>query len=190
MTDASSTIGIISTNTLTLAILGSTVVATVVGFALGWVKESYQSWRRKELEREERLYSSLRLNLMLMNGNTKTKQEILVSRHNAEKKEGYVDRTGGARMKKFTEDYKNLTEDWWGLARKVLYDIRENPQYIKEEDWPIIEKLFESHIFRKFITGEATPKDGYWMYDDDITEKDTRNEFVETIKELHERVKK
>lgn len=121
---------------------------------------------------------------MLMENNQKMRKEIISSKQSADKSEGYIDRNG-ERSEKFNNDNKKLIDHWWELARRVLKAIEENPQYIKEEDWLIIEKLFNSYLFRKFISGEETPANNFWKYDDDLIERDTRNEFVNTMNELY-----
>jgi hypothetical protein len=112
--------------------------------------------------------------------------ETLHSRQSADRKGGF--RHADASSKVYADDQKNMTIYWWEVAIQVLKRIEDKPQYIREEDWPLIEQLFESYIFRKFISGEQTSNPNMWIYDDDIIIRDSRNEFVSVVGELYEKI--
>ena len=182
-----------TTNTISQSIfiwslLGSTVVATIVGFVLGAVKEFFQSQREENREREEKLYSSLRFYSMLIDINAETRKELLDSRQKADKIANFID-PDDKRMKKFQEDNRELIGNWWSYARKILTCFENAPQYIKKEHQPLVEKIFKTHVFRKVVSGEEVYKDAHGVYDDEVFLKDNSNEFVEALNELYRQIK-
>lgn len=91
-------------------------------------------------------------------------------------------------MKIFSENSKELVDNWWTYARKVLECFENNPHYIKKEHWPILDKLFAAHILRKTVSGEETSKGDISAYDDDVFTEDSENTFVKTFDELREKL--
>ncbi len=165
-------------------ILGSSVLAAVFGF----VADGWRDRRKGEIERKEKLYGPLRFHLMHMEKNFKLRQELLKSRHEAGKKWGYTGANYEQLEKKFSSDNTELIDVWWLHAEKVIKLFEDNPKYIKDGHWSLVEKLFESYLFRKVVSGEKTQKP-FWLYDDATWEKDTKNEFVVTLNELYEKIK-
>jgi hypothetical protein len=165
-------------------ILGSSVLAAVFGF----IADGWRDKKKSENERREKLYSPLRFYLMLMEKNSKLRQELIKSRFEADKRFGHAGANHDELERKFRSDNNELIEAWWLYARKVISLFENNPQYIKDVHWPLIEKLFESHILRKVVSGEESQKP-FWLYDDAIWEKDTKNEFVAILIELYEKIR-
>ena len=178
----------ISQSTFIWSILGSTVIATIIGFFLGWVKDFFQHKNKKNEEREEKLYSALRFYLMLIELNAKIGKELMLSRQQADKLADYCD-PENKRMNKFRENNKKLVSSWWLYARKVLKYFEDAPQYIKKEHWALIEKLFEFHIFRKIVSGEETYEDNFYVYDENVFIKLDSNEFIQILNELYKKIK-
>lgn len=165
-------------------ILGSSVLAAIFSSVADW-------WRDKnktEDDRREKLYSPLRFYLMLMDKNSELRKELIKSRFVADKRLGHTGANHDELEKKFRSDNEELIGTWWLYARKVIGLFENNPQYIKDEHWPLVEKLFESHLLRKIVSGEENQKP-FWLYDDAIWEKDTKNEFVATLSELYEKIR-
>ena len=159
-------------------IVGSSVLSTLLTI---W----YSS--RKEAREKERLYGPVRFYLMLMKNNSEVRQKLLNSRQSLDKKFGYND-PNNQRMKIFAENSKELVSDWWLYARKVIECFEHNPQYIKKEHWPILDKLFAAHILRKIVSGEETSKGDIAAYDDDVFMEESKNDFVNTFDELRKNI--
>jgi|GEM_PF-2503776 hypothetical protein len=165
-------------------ILGSSVLATIFGI----LSDQWKDQKRIKGEQKEKLYGPLRFYLMLMEKNYKLRQELLKSRQEADQKSGFRGPEVEERMKKFTSDSRELIKNWWLYARKIIKLLENNPQYVKDEDWQLIETLFESYMFRNVVSGEESQKEGYCHYGDDIFEKEVKNEFVVTLDELRKKI--
>lgn len=165
-------------------ILGSSVLAAFFGF----IADGWRDKQKSENERQEKLYSPLRFHLMLLERNAKLRKELIRSRFEADKRFGHVGSNHEELEKKFRSDNNELVDGWWTYARKIIELFENNSQYIKDKHWPLVEKLFESHLFRKVVSGEESQKP-FWLYDDATWEKDTKNEFVATLDELYKNIK-
>ena len=173
--------------TVALVFLGA--VITTIGSFPNWIRESLQSRKIKDEERNEKLYRPLLLYFTIVESVIKNQAFLLESRLTSE----------SSPSAKFTSDeWLDITgdvADAFGkerllYTRKVLKVLEENPQYIKSEDWPLVARLFQSHLFKKIISGEQGWKGIAAAFGDKAEKKDGENEFVEVFDELHERVKK
>ncbi len=170
-------------------LIGSAVFATIVGVILTWVKEAIQSKNRKKEERNENLYRPLFLYFTIIESTIKTGAFLLESRITSGS--GIPDEIDSDRWLKITgETSDSLTENRWEYTRKILKTLEENPQYIKKQDWPLVEKLFTSHIFKRVISGEENWKGISSAFGVMAKKKDDENEFIKILDQLHERVKK
>lgn len=126
-------------STFFIAVLGSTLAATIVGFFLSWWKES----RQKRLEMEElqfeELYGSLTYHLLAMKVLTDNKNELI--------KEIQTE-PGNIQMKNSAlgQEPRPLIERWQSHRGQIETILACNSGYIKKEHIKLVEDFLDACV--------------------------------------------
>jgi hypothetical protein len=131
------------------AILGSTVVATVIGFILGWVKEYFQEKSRWKKLTYEKLYGVLIYHLLMIRALSINRAELIeeISKEPVSNDLEYT-------KKKFDE-VSPINVQWWQHIQNIRYILESKAGYIRNEHFKIVEDFLDSVIKRE-ITKNGT----------------------------------
>jgi hypothetical protein len=163
------TAGTISQNVFIFWLLGSTVVATVVGFILGWVKDVFQSQRKEKQERKQKLYSALKFYLILI-GKLESIQGEILTQKNKKISASTASSTNSQLQSMEVPFYQlenEVKRDWEKFADLVLKLLEENVQYIENKHQKLVEDIFETYFYQKIIYGEHVAVD--WKKIENLT---------------------
>lgn len=130
-----------------LAIVSSTVLATIIGFALGWVKEFFQKKKEREEKQYEKLYGSLTYNLLAMKVLKINRIELLdeISKEPTPNDTQMV-------LKQFS-DVNPLIDKWNMHKEKLIGILEHNAGYIKKCHMKLIEDFLDGCVKRDITKG-------------------------------------
>lgn len=132
------------------AIMGSTVVATVVGIILSWVKESYQEQTRWKNLTQEKLYGSLTYNLLMIRALNINRAELL-EEISKEPVSGDTDLI----LKKFG-DINPINDQWRLHILNIKNELEGKAGYIRKEHYRVVENFLDSFIKREITKNGAS----------------------------------
>lgn len=137
------------------AIISSTLVATIVGVILNWIKEYFQEKARWRNLTQEKLYGSLIYHLLMIRALNLNRDELL-SEISAEPT---IDDTGSI-LRKFG-DVNPINDQWRQHIEYIKSEFEAKAGYIRSEHFKIVEHFLDSFIKREITQGgksiRATP---------------------------------
>ncbi|MES2087596.1 MAG: hypothetical protein V4467_01235 [Patescibacteria group bacterium] len=143
------------TESIFWAIISSTLVATVVGVVLNWIKESFQEKAKWKNLTQERLYGSLTYNLLMIRALNINRDELLTEIS----AEPTIDDTR-AILKKFG-DINPINDQWRLHILNIKNEFEAKAGYIRKEHLKVVENFLDSFIKREITQGgksvRATP---------------------------------
>ena len=125
------------------AILGSTVVATIVGFLLGWVKDYFQRKADREQKQFEKLYGTLTYHLLAMKVLTDNKDGLM--------EEIRTEYSGNIEMKNtaLVTELKPLILRWHDHKDKLKEIIANNSGYLNKDHVQLVEDFLDGCLKRE-----------------------------------------
>ena len=143
-------------------IIGSSLLTKFVDI----LYSSYKSRKEEDNERQKQLYSQLKFFIKLIKICKTTREELWNDRDKAfkEKTENIQDhhQKGDLLMKNLNDSKEfttKLISDNWAYVDSIKKLLEENIKYIRQEDWPIVERFFKEYFIREIVTGKGTYKD-------------------------------
>lgn len=134
----------LTTSSLILALIGSGVVATLVGTLLEWLRSWYLSNRRRSDDRNINFYQPLEVLLL----NIKNSQSYIKYSADAMAKmmdsKVQLDRIKGLPLSEIQDSINTVRENWKDFAADIFELINSKRSYIKDEDFNLSFKEFLS----------------------------------------------
>lgn len=189
------TINTISQSTFIWSILGSTVVATVVGFVLGWTKESFQQRKLDQKKCEKNLYADLRMHLMLLSIAKETLEELWNDR-SAFFKESTENLANHAQkgellmqnLDQFRPHSKRLIDEEWAHIDAIKKLLENGAKYIHRDHETIIKRFIKEYCIREIVAGKSSYHDKGWVFSPE-KHKQAVGEIFKVLDELYEKIK-
>lgn len=150
---------------LVIAILGSGTFSALLIFGLTWIKDWLTEKNRIEKERERELYSQLKFYLKLIKICQSTRVELMKDNERAfAERTNYIDQIQEGdliikNLNNLQEFVTKLIDGSWKYIESIKKLFEENTKYIKESDWPIVEKFFKEYFIREIVVGKERYKD-------------------------------
>jgi hypothetical protein len=129
------------------AIISSTVVATIVGGLLNWLKEYFQEKTRWKSLTQEKLYGSLIYHLLMIRALNVNRDELLEEIS----AEPTIDDTGLI-LKKFG-DLNPINAQWRQHVLCIKNEFEAKAGYIRKENLAVVENFLDSFIKREITQG-------------------------------------
>src|SRR5687767_7859694 len=115
------------------AIISSTLLATIVGVLLNWIKECFQERTRRKNLTQEKLYGPLTYHLLMIRALNLNRDELL----NEISAEPTIGDTGSI-LKKFG-DVNPINNQWRQHIQHIRDELEKNSGYIREEHFQAVE---------------------------------------------------
>lgn len=149
-----------------LSVISVVISSSVVVKLIDIFYSSYKLKKDEDKERQRELYSQLNFYLKLFTINKKTREELMEDNQKSfkEKTLHIQDQhvKGDLIMKNLSDSrdfVSKLIEDSWVYIESIKKLLEKSPKYIRENDWPIVEKFFEEYLKRDIVTGKEKYKD-------------------------------
>jgi|SRR3989344_6414793 len=128
-------------------IFSSTVMATIIGVLLGWIKEYFQKRIEREQKQFEKLYGPLIYQLLAIRVLNFNRKELLEEIN----KESIPD-NADAILKKYS-DINPINSEWRKRIFKLIDLFQENAGYIKKQHINLIENFLDACVKRDITKG-------------------------------------
>ncbi len=125
------------------AIVGSTLVATIVGVILNWIKEYFQEKARWKNLTQEKLYGTLPFHLLMIRALGLNRDELL----NEISAEPIIN-DAEAILKKFG-DVNPINAKWRQHIQYIKDELEAKAGYIREDHFKVVENFLDSLIKRE-----------------------------------------
>jgi len=130
-----------------------------------------------------------------LNITNSTREELMADTQKAYKERTShiqdAQRKGELLIKKIADSRKftlKLINDRWAYIESIKKILEDNPKYIKNEDWSMIERFFKEYFIREIVTGKGVYKDTSNLFTDEKEEEAFENLF-KVIDEMYEKIK-
>jgi len=137
----------ITTNLFIWTIFSSTMVVTIVGFVLNWIKEYFQKKGEKEQKQFEKLYGNLIYHLLSMKVLKINRMKLL----DEISKEPVIN-DPNITLSKYSE-VNPLISKWHEHNNKLKEVIESNAGYIKKDHLKLIEDYLDGCVKREITDG-------------------------------------
>ena len=141
-----------TTANIFLAIISSTVIATIVGVILNWIKEYFQSKYRWKKLTHEKLYGDVIYNLLMIKTLNINRNELIdeinkeISPHDTE-----------TILRRFA-DINPINDQWRLHIERLKAEFEAKAGYIRKEHLTLVEDFLDSFVKREITKGGTSPR--------------------------------
>jgi len=191
---ATNTIETLFSNSLFVKFLTPVLIGVIVSFLGTQLWNFLLEKKRKETERQEKLYGPLRFYLMVMKNNTTTREKLREDlRKNFKETHKNLDpKSAGESLIKYNQQFSTeiagpAINEWWLHIDKVKCLLENFPGLIRKNDWPLIKDFISDLFLREMVVGKAKNKDLYNLFTDETTDNATK-QILSSIEKLQNKL--